>query len=259
MPKRMIDTDLWNDEDIISDFTAEDKYFWLYLLTSPHNNICGVSKYSPALIARDMGLHKDTIINLLYRFEKIYNRLCVDTGTNEVLILNWSKYNWTKSEDFLKTIEKQLKDIRSTKIKNILIEKINEKQGKTVLTPSQEGTNTIPNTIPNTNTIIIPEGYNFSGKVLESIVKWLKYKKERKQTYKDTGLNTLLKKLEKQVKEKGEQSVIDSIEYSIGNNWSGIYEPKTDNKSKVEREANGANEINMGNNRHSDLKGLIVY
>ena len=84
----------------------------------------------------------------------------------------------------------------------------------------------------------------------------MKYKKERKQTYKDTGLNTLLKKLEKQVKEKGEQSVIDSIEYSIGNNWSGIYEPKTDNKSKVERESN---EVNMGNNRHSDIKGLIVY
>ena len=219
----MIDTDLWNDEDIISDFTAEDKYFWLYLLTSPHNNICGVSKYSPALIARDMGLHKDTIINLLYRFEKIYNRLCVDTGTNEVLILNWSKYNWTKSEDFLKTIEKQLKDIRSTKIKNILIEKINEKQGKTVLTPSQEGTNTI--TIPNTNTIIIPEGYNFSGKVLDSITKWLKYKKERKQTYKDTGLKTLLNKITKMVDDHGEEAVIESINNSISNNWSGIFEP----------------------------------
>ena len=155
MPKRMIDTDLWNDDDIIADFTAEDKYFWLYLLTNPHNNICGVAKYSPALMARDMGLHKDTIINLLYRFEKVHNRLYVDKQTNEILILNWSKYNWTKSEDFLKTIEKKLVEVKSTAIKNILIEKINEKTDKTVLRPSQEGTNT--NTIPNTNSNLISD------------------------------------------------------------------------------------------------------
>jgi hypothetical protein len=145
MPKRMIDTDLWNDDDIIADFTAEDKYFWLYLLTNPHNNICGVLKYSPALMARDMGLHKDTIINLLYRFERVHHRLYVDRDTNEILILNWSKYNWTKSEDFLKTIQKKLVEIRSLDIQNILIEKIKEKLDKTVLRPSQEGTNTISN------------------------------------------------------------------------------------------------------------------
>jgi hypothetical protein len=151
MPKRMIDTDLWNDDDIIADFTAEDKYFWLYLLTNPHNNICGVLKYSPALMARDMGLHKDTIINLLYRFEKVHNRLYVDRETSEILILNWSKYNWTKSEDFLKTIEKKLVEVKSNYIKELLICKINEKLGKTVLTPSQEGTNTITNITPNSS------------------------------------------------------------------------------------------------------------
>lgn len=149
MPKRMIDTDLWNDDDIIADFTAEDKYFWLYILTNPHNNICGVLKYSPALMARDMGLHKDTIINLLYRFEKVHKRLYVDRETSEILILNWSKYNWTKSEDFLKTIEKKLVEVKSNYIREFLICKINEKLSKTVLTPSQDGTNTITNTTPN--------------------------------------------------------------------------------------------------------------
>lgn len=147
MPKRMIDTDLWNDEDIISAFTAEDKYFWLYLLTNPHNNICGVLKNSPALIARDMGLHKDTIVNLLYRFENVHGVIFVDKETNEIMILNWSKYNWTKSDDFLKTIEKNLKSVVSEKIKELLIERVNEKSDKTVLRPSQEGTNTISITV----------------------------------------------------------------------------------------------------------------
>lgn len=236
MPKRMIDTDLWNDDDIIADFTAEDKYFWLYLLTNPHNNICGVLKYSPALMARDMGLHKDTIINLVYRFERVHHRLYVDRYTNEILILNWSKYNWTKSEDFLKTIQKKLVEIRSLDIQNTLIEKIKEKLDKTVLRPSQEGTNTITNSNSNSNSYSILDNYNFSAEVKDSIIKWLTYKKEKKQSYKDTGLKTLLKKLEKQIKEKGEQSVIDSIEYSIVNNWSGIYEPqvKTNKAQPVE-------------------------
>lgn len=105
-------------------------------------------------MARDIGLHKDTIINLLYRFEKVYNRIYVDRETSEILILNWSKYNWTKSEDFLKTIEKKLVEVNSNYIVKLLIFKINEKLGKTVLRPSQEGTNT------NTITNITPNSYS---------------------------------------------------------------------------------------------------
>lgn len=124
MAKRMIDTELWNNEDIIENFTAEDKYFWLYLLTSPHNSICGVFKNTPALIARDMGLHKDTIINLLYRFEKVHGLICTDKATNEVLILNWYKFNWTKSPKILSLVEKELAVVKSCEIKGLLEERM---------------------------------------------------------------------------------------------------------------------------------------
>lgn len=124
MAKRLIDTELWNNEEIIENFTAEDKYFWLYLLTSPHNNICGVFKNSPALIARDMGLHKDTIVNLLYRFEKVHNLIFADKETNEILILNWYKWNWTKSPKILTMIEKELNSLKSVKLVELLEERI---------------------------------------------------------------------------------------------------------------------------------------
>ena len=120
------------------------------------------------------------------------------------------------------------KDIKSAKIQEILIEKINEKQGKTVLRPSQEGT--ITNTIPNTNSNSILDKYNFSAEVRDSIIKWLNYKKEKKQTYKEIGLTTLLNKLLKQGKDYGDKYVIDSIENSIINNYSGIF-PPTETKS----------------------------
>lgn len=145
MAKRMVDTELWNNEEIIENFTAEDKYFWLYLLTSPHNNICGVFKNSPALIARDMGLHRDTVVNLIYRFERVHKLIYVDKETNEILILNWYKFNWTKSDDFIRTIEKQMSSIKSRDILTLIQERIIDKINKTVSRPSQDGTNTITN------------------------------------------------------------------------------------------------------------------
>lgn len=125
MAKRMIDTALWNNEDIIENFTAEDKYFWLYLLTSPHTNILGVFKYSPALIARDMGLHKDTVVNLLYRFEKTHGLILADKETSEVLILNWYKFNWTKSETFVTALKAELAKLNSQVVADEVEKRIN--------------------------------------------------------------------------------------------------------------------------------------
>ena len=113
MAKRMIDTELWNNEEIIETFTAEDRYFWLYLLTNPHNSILGVMKVSPTLIARDMGYSKECAENLLYRFEYIHNAIYVDKDTKELIILNWWKFNWTKSQDLLKTIVKNVDKVQS--------------------------------------------------------------------------------------------------------------------------------------------------
>lgn len=124
MPKRMVDTELWNDEEIIETFTAEDRYFWLYLLTNPHNDICGVLKNSPTLISRDMGYHKDCIVNLIYRFEYIHKLIYVDKETKEILILNWYKHNWTKSPKIISLVEKELNKIKSKQIIRMVEERI---------------------------------------------------------------------------------------------------------------------------------------
>lgn len=120
MPKRMVDTELWNNEDIVENFTAEDRYFWLYLLTNPHNDICGVLKYSPTIIARDMGYHKDCIVNLIYRFENVHKLIYVDNDNKEIFILNWYKFNWTKSPKIISLIDKELKNIKSNTIKQMI-------------------------------------------------------------------------------------------------------------------------------------------
>ena len=176
MPKRMIDTDLWNDEDIISDFTAEDKYFWLYLLTNPHNKLCGVLKNSPSLIARDIGLHKDTITNLIYRFERIHKVIYCDKETNEIFILNWYKYNWTKSPKIVEIIRKEQKDVKSEHIVDLITEKISIILGEKEDTlsigyqyPSNSNTNTNSNDI-------LEDGFKFKDSEEDSIGKKIQSK-----------------------------------------------------------------------------------
>ena len=172
MAKRLIDTELLNNEEIIENFTAEDKYFWLYLLTSPHNNICGVFKNSPTLIARDMGLHKDTIVNLLYRFDKVHNLIFADKETNEILILNWYKWNWTKSPKILSLIEKEITNIKSEEIVKSLGKRVMLvfEEVDTVSIGYRYPTNT--NSITNTNNIIeetIKKKKEFIAPTLEEI------------------------------------------------------------------------------------------
>jgi hypothetical protein len=76
------------------------------------------------------------------------------------------------------------------------------------------------------------DDYNFSKSIIDSINKWLVYKKEKRQTYKETGLKTLLNKIQKDIKENGEQYIVDSIDFSITNNYSGIYAPNTKKHEK---------------------------
>lgn len=151
MPKRMIDTELWNNEDIIEHFTAEDKYFWLYLLTNPHNKMCGVLKNSPSLIARDMGLHKDTIVNLVYRFENVHHLIVCDKETNEIFILNWYKFNWTKSPKIISIIEKEKNEVKSGNISDLIEDRISVVFGEKEDTISI-GYRYPSNTITNSNT-----------------------------------------------------------------------------------------------------------
>lgn len=68
--------------------------------------------------------------------------------------------------------------------------------------------------------------YGFSNDLAISIIGWLLYKKERKQTYKERGLETLLNKLLKDSEELGEEVICKGIENSMTNNWSGIFYDK---------------------------------
>ena len=122
----MIDTEVWNDEKILESFTSDDKFFWLYLLTNPHNTLLGVFKFNKVLASRDMGYDKDVVYNLAVRFANVYNLVYFDEETKEIMILNWYKYNWNKSEKLYQGLLPLLQKVESSKIRELLQERIAE-------------------------------------------------------------------------------------------------------------------------------------
>lgn len=65
--------------------------------------------------------------------------------------------------------------------------------------------------------------YNNTNIQREAIFKkWLDYKKEKKQSYKPAGLESLIKKFEHLT----DQELDEAIEHSMAGNYSGIFQPK---------------------------------
>ena len=62
---RSIHLTFWTDSKVDDDFTPEDKYFYLYLLTNPHTNLCGCYEISTKQMIRETGYNEDTVKALL--------------------------------------------------------------------------------------------------------------------------------------------------------------------------------------------------
>lgn len=64
--------------------------------------------------------------------------------------------------------------------------------------------------------------YPISPELQESMETWLKYKTERRESYKEQGLRALMKKASESEKEHGTSAVIEIIESSMANRYAGI-------------------------------------
>lgn len=109
---RTISMSFWTDNKVVDDFTPEDRYFYLYLFTNPHTNLCGCYEVSLKQMAYEVGYSIDSINMLLKRFEEVHNVIRYSEKTKEVLLLNWHKYNWTTSEKFRKPLLKEISEVK---------------------------------------------------------------------------------------------------------------------------------------------------
>lgn len=117
---RNVQLSFWTDNKVEDNFTPEDKYFYLYLLTNPQTNICGCYEVSYKQMTQQLGYDDKTIDRLLERFESFHNMIRFSKDTKEILILNWYKYNWSKSEKTLVGVENVAKHIKSKEFKDYI-------------------------------------------------------------------------------------------------------------------------------------------
>ena len=149
---RNISVNFWSDSKVDDEFTPEDKYFYLYLLTNPHTNICGCYEISMKQMERETGYNTDTVKRLIARMQEVHGviRYCKDT--REILVLNWYRYNWSKSENVRKAVSGVLEHIKNTAFKIYVIDRVSIWYGYHI-EPSVTDTVTDTVTVTDTETV----------------------------------------------------------------------------------------------------------
>lgn len=93
--KRIVDTSFWTDGKV-DEFTPEDKYFMLYLLTNPFSTQLGIYEISVKQVAFHMGYSIDAVKALIERFENNYEMIVFSKQTNEIAIKNFLRHSIIK-------------------------------------------------------------------------------------------------------------------------------------------------------------------
>lgn len=117
---RTISMSFWTDAKVVDDFTPEDRYFYLYLFTNPHTNLCGCYEISVRQISNEIGYSKSSVENLIERFKNVHEVILYSNETKEILLLNWSKYNWNKSEKFVTALTKEIASVKNSEFRHYL-------------------------------------------------------------------------------------------------------------------------------------------
>jgi hypothetical protein len=121
-----VDGAFWTDADVMDNFTPEDKYFYLYLLTTPRSNISGCYELSINQAAIDLGYSKDAVALILKRFITQHKVVDYDYDTKEILITKWHKYHWTHSDKYVVALWRKVNEIKCEHFRNYLTKVLRE-------------------------------------------------------------------------------------------------------------------------------------
>lgn len=116
--KRVVSTNFWDDDKVSEQFTPEDKFFFLYLMTNPYTTQLGIYAVSRKQMAFHLGYSVETVDTLIDRFQNVYGIIKYSNKTREVAIKNYLRHSIVKGgkpvEDLLK------KEISGVKDKELL-------------------------------------------------------------------------------------------------------------------------------------------
>lgn len=119
---RNVSMSFWTDSKIADDFTPDDKYFYLYLFTNPHTNLCGCYEISIKQMAYETGLSANKVKSLIERLSVEHDVIRYNAETRELILINWYRYNWTESDKFRKPLLREIKYVKYEPFRKYLLD-----------------------------------------------------------------------------------------------------------------------------------------
>lgn len=123
--KRIVNSSFWTDSKVI-DFSPEDKYFMLYLLTNPHCTLLGIYELNVKQCAFELGYSVDSVNVLFDRFENTYD--IIRKSGNEIAIKNFLRHSVVAGGKPVKDcLEKEIKAVKDKRLLGYVIKNIIDK------------------------------------------------------------------------------------------------------------------------------------
>ncbi|MCM0737882.1 chromosomal replication initiator DnaA [Clostridioides difficile] len=115
---RILQANFWDDAFVL-DLTPEEKYFYNYLLTNGRASQCGCYELPYKIMEMQTGYNRETVEKLIKRFIE-YGKIKYDSETKEILIINWSKHNFSKSPKVRTCILKEVENIKNKEFREYM-------------------------------------------------------------------------------------------------------------------------------------------
>lgn len=233
---RNISLSFWEDNKVVDDFTPEDRYFYLYLLTNPHTNLIGCYEISIRQMSHETGYSQKIVEKLLDRMENLHNVIIYSRETKEIFIKNWCKYNWTKSEKLLKNVENVSKYIKNETLKEEMTKKIEiyKKDRVSIPYPYPMDTSVSVSVSDfNINSFINNNNLLINNNILKKLFKeYIKLRETNNFIISETVAKRLISKLEKA---ENDEIRKEMLEKAIMNGWRDLYPVEMEDKPKQQR------------------------
>ena len=120
---RQIQTSFWSDTYIQEEMTAEDKYFYLYLMTNEFTTQIGIYPITKKQMSFDLGYSIESVQALLQRFETYHKLIKYDTETREIILLKWAENNLNiGGKPVQDLIKKEISQVKNKEFLSLMFE-----------------------------------------------------------------------------------------------------------------------------------------
>jgi DnaD/phage-associated family protein len=108
---RSIQTTFWQDNFVMR-LSLMEKAFYNYLLTNTRTSQCGIYNFSVTFASVELGCSEEEVRTLLDKFVS-FGKILYDEEHEEIMLLNWYKYNLSLSRNTLICVNRELQDVKN--------------------------------------------------------------------------------------------------------------------------------------------------